>query len=109
VVGRGDGAAGALITADRPVLVVAVAAVDQADVVGAAVAGQGSLGGTTAARVVAPEVLEDLTGCCYYLGACIEGSLSCIGGELLRSSRHAATRCTRQGKSCPSTGHYRRS
>lgn len=61
VVGGGDGAAGALVLADRPVLDVVVSAVDRADLVAAAVAGDGTNGLTLAAGVVGAVVLENLS------------------------------------------------
>ena len=61
VVSGGDGTAGALVRTDRPVLDVVVSAVDCADLVAAAVAGDGTNGLTLAARVVIAVVLENLS------------------------------------------------
>ena len=61
VVCGGDGTAGTLVLADGPVLEVVVATVDEADLVLAAVAGEGTNGGSLGARVVVTVVLEDLS------------------------------------------------
>jgi hypothetical protein len=61
VVGCCDGTAGALVLADRPVLKIIVATVDQAVLVVAAVAVNGALVRARRAGVVGAVVLENLS------------------------------------------------
>ena len=63
MIGGGDGAAGALVLPDRPVLDVVVSAIDRADLVTASIAGDGSNFLTLAAGVVGSIVLENLLHC----------------------------------------------
>ena len=63
VVGRGHGPAGALVLANRPVLEVVVAPIDQADLVIASIAIKSALCLTATARIVAAVVLKNLLKC----------------------------------------------
>ena len=58
---RCNSAGGTLVLADRPVLEVVVATVDQADLVFAAIAVKGALVCATRARIVVAVVLENLS------------------------------------------------
>jgi hypothetical protein len=60
VVGSGDSPTGAFLLTDRPVLDVVAAAVDGADLVGAAVAGEGALVGALGTGVVGAIVFKNL-------------------------------------------------
>lgn len=95
VVCRCNGAAGALVLADRPVLEVVVATVDQADLVLAPIAVKTALARAIRARIVVAVVLENLSR--VRLQSHINAS---VRREDLHSSRLVLTKCIQQGKSC---------
>jgi hypothetical protein len=85
---------GTLVLADRPVLEVVVATIDQADLVIAPIAVKSALGRAIRARIVAAVVLENLSW--VRLQSHIIAS---VRREDPHSSRLGLTKCIQQGRS----------